>query len=58
MRLGFDIDEPLKQAIIHNIDMLAYITPAKVNAEINKMLHIDEEQTKHLLNSFGIQEAY
>jgi tRNA nucleotidyltransferase/poly(A) polymerase len=58
LRLGFTLDEPLKRAIINNLDMLEYINPAKVNAEIAKMERHDPAQTKELLMSYGIRERY
>jgi hypothetical protein len=58
LRLDFELDEALRRAIINNIDMLDYVNPAKVNAEIAKMEKIDITRAKDILFSFGIQERY
>ena len=58
LRFDFTLDEALRKAIINNIDMLDYVNPAKVNAEIAKMEKIDVAKAKEILFSFGIQERY
>lgn len=58
LKLNFELDESLRRAIINNIDMLEYVNPAKVNAEIMKMEQIDIAKAKEILFSFGIQERY
>lgn len=58
LRLGFALETSLEKAIISNIDMLEYVNPAKVNAEIVKIEHIDILKAKDLLFSYGINERY
>ncbi len=58
LKLGFELDKNLHQAIINNIEMLEYVNASKVNTEIVKMERIDEIKAKELLFSFGIQERY
>jgi len=58
LRLGFELDDNLRKAIINNIEMLEYVNQAKVNAEIIKMEQIDALKAKEILLSFGIQERY
>ncbi|MFA5236026.1 MAG: hypothetical protein WC399_04220 [Bacilli bacterium] len=58
LRLGFTLDEPLRQALVDNVDMLEYVNGAKVNAEIAKMERIDPLNAQALLKSYGIKERY
>ncbi len=58
LRLGFTLDEPLQRAIVNNVDMLEYLTGAKVNDEIAKMERVDTQGAKALLQSYGIKERY
>ncbi len=58
LKLDFTFEEELQRAIIANIDMLEYVNPAKVNAEIVKMERLDPLKAKELLLSFGLRERY
>jgi len=58
LKLGFALDPELKKALIGNIEMLEYVNPAKVNAEIVKIERVDPLKAKDLLFSYGINERY
>lgn len=58
IKLDFTLGSNLAKAISNNADLLEYLTPAKINAEIEKMEHMDMDKTMILLNEFGLRARY
>lgn len=54
VKLGFDLDETLVDAINQHLSLLNNLNQDKVKHEIRKMMKLDEEASKVLLKSFGI----